>query len=108
MKVYNLTQQQLEFHGFSIPPNGGWREVPALDVFVSDRDLEMARRGVISFTSLPPGWRPVGMVPPAKPVTPEPPAKPAQTFQVPTIAPKSDEKKSDEKKGKQDKWQKTE
>jgi hypothetical protein len=106
VKVYNLTQKQLEFHGFSIPPNGGWREVPAMDVFVSDRDLEMCKRGVISFTNTPPGWRPSGEVKvtiPSKPPqrSPKPVSAPA-VFAVPEL------EKTDEKKSKQDKWKKSE
>jgi hypothetical protein len=100
VKVYNLTQKQLEFHGFSIPPNGGWREIPAMDVFVSDRDLEMAKRGVISFTNTPPAWRPANepkVVKPEKrtpvPVPPPKPAAAPAVFTVPEIE-KTDDKKA--------------
>lgn len=104
MKVFNLTQTPLEFHGFTIPPNGGWREIPAMDVFVSDRDLEMARRGVISFTNTPPGWHPAGEAKTRTTKAVSAPAPRVVTLPLTFSMPELDVKQDDGKK----KWKKTE
>lgn len=57
MIVYNLTESPLEFRGKVLPSSGGSLEFPELDVFISNRDKEMARSGVISFGQLPDAWR---------------------------------------------------
>jgi hypothetical protein len=84
MKVYNLTEHALDFHGVTIQPNGGYVDYPSKDGFVSNRDREMAKKGVISFEKLPFGWKPVAarvakavkpFIPPTKPAVKEEPKK---------------------------------
>lgn len=53
MKVYNLTDQTLHYAGRAIPPYG----FEDIDVqFIPNRDLELQKKGVLSFGSLPIGW----------------------------------------------------
>jgi hypothetical protein len=81
MKVYNLTEHALDFHGVLIPPNGGVVEFKAKEGFISNRDREMAKKGVIAFEKLPFGWKPASakvvkpFVPPSKPAMKEEPKK---------------------------------
>lgn len=63
MKVFNLREHDLKFHGQTIPANGGSVELRDLDTFVPDRDRRLADEKVIAFGSLPRWWKPVSHAP---------------------------------------------
>lgn len=60
MKVFNLTEQYVDYRKKTLPPYG------SLDYdmdFIPNRDQELQKAGVLSFGSLPPGWsRPMPVV----------------------------------------------
>jgi hypothetical protein len=56
VKVFNLTESPLDFRGRTIPADGGYLEYPELDVFIPNRDRELASAGVISFDYIPASW----------------------------------------------------
>jgi hypothetical protein len=57
MQVYNLTERPIDFHGRTIPPNGGSVSFPELDSFIPDRDQELERARVLSFGHVPEWWK---------------------------------------------------
>jgi hypothetical protein len=67
MKVYNLTGEPLAFRTKVLPPNGGSIDIPELDLFIPNREKDLARAGTISFGSLPVGWTPKVIIPPPPP-----------------------------------------
>lgn len=75
MRVFNLTSHDLDFHGVTIPSNGGSWEIPALDKFISNRDRAQEKNGTISFGKLPVGWKPKVAKPAAPPAEPKPAPK---------------------------------
>jgi hypothetical protein len=52
IKVFNLTDTPLHFHGQEIQPFGGSTDFPD-DTFFPDRDLKLETNGVIAFGALP-------------------------------------------------------
>jgi hypothetical protein len=57
VRVYNLTDQPLEYRGRTLPPLGGSFDFQELDSFVPDRDKELAKNKVVSFDTLPQWWK---------------------------------------------------
>jgi len=55
VRVFNLTPQSLVYRGRSIPPYGSEEIAVA---FIPNRDLALQKAGVLSFGSLPNGWKP--------------------------------------------------
>lgn len=80
MRVYNLKSYDLHFKKAVIPANGGSKNFPELDKFISDSDKSLADAGVISFGFIPDWW-----VSPTKIVaSPEPVKEQLQELQPPS------------------------
>lgn len=56
MRVYNLSKQPVDFHGHTIPPNGGSAEYPGLEKFLPARDRKLEEQKILSFGILPTWW----------------------------------------------------
>jgi len=57
MKVFNLTNHPLDFHGRVIAPNGGSLDYPELDAFLPSRDKKLEELRYIAFGFLPTWWK---------------------------------------------------
>lgn len=55
MRVFNLTQYEVDYKGRKIPANGGSLDYPTL-TFVPSRDLELEAAKVLAFGALPAWW----------------------------------------------------
>jgi hypothetical protein len=80
MKVFNLTDKELDYRGKHLGPYKSM-EFPEI-TFIPDRDKALAQGGVLAFGQLPKGWakpEPVKEVPAPKPAPKAPPlvVKPA-------------------------------
>lgn len=98
MRVFNLTSQNIDYRNVSIPAY----ESRDVDVsFIPDRDRVLEKNGILSFGSLPKGWK--------KPVVKEPAVvvpklglkelpKVEEKIEDPLPEPVKEEKKQDHKK----------
>lgn len=57
MKVFNLSEKDLDYRGKKIAANGGSQMYADLK-FIPNRDLQLEKNGVIAFGTLPAGWQP--------------------------------------------------
>ena len=70
MRVFNLTDRDVDFHGLLIPMNGGYRDYPLLSRGqLPERDQRLASAGLLAFDSLPREWAPKVEAPPPAPAT---------------------------------------
>lgn len=79
MKVFNLTEQYVDYRKKTLPPFG------SLDYdmdFIPDRDLGLQKAGVLAFGALPKGWTKPAPPMPAPVVPPAPKAAPPKPFEV--------------------------
>jgi hypothetical protein len=56
MKVFNLTNHPLDFHGCIIAPNGGSLDYVDLNFFIPTRDRKLEEQRIVSFGALPAWW----------------------------------------------------
>jgi len=57
MRVFNLTKNPIDFHGRTIPPDGGSLDYPEISNFLPLRDRKLEEQKVLSFGALPLWWR---------------------------------------------------
>lgn len=63
MRVYNLTERDVDFHGLLIPMHGGYKDFPSLSYGdLPNRDRDLAKVGMLAFDALPAGWKPAHVI----------------------------------------------
>ena len=82
MRVFNLTQNPVDFHGKLIPPDGGSLDFPDLDKFIPNADKRLEKDGMIALGYLPASWEMRNRTPPL----PQP-AAPTLKVEEPVVEP---------------------
>ena len=103
MKVFNLTNSSLIFRGQNIGPGDSF-DFKELDRFIPDHDKKLAVAKVISFGSLPKGWKKKPAIPQKKVEAAAKAAQPTQEVVVEEVSGELEAKAPEESKGKKNRW----